>query len=338
MTLRWSHVFLVLAIPWVCEGQDQSPSTQNNRTDDAPVEWTLLSSFTPPLQETDKNASNELPLPAPTFPESVNGTDLSMMLNNTTVDAAEEDDNGTSTLTSDAREHGGRVATTVSMVTTERPPSTPVNIEDQGDSVWAYILLVFIIFVICVLCFILFHLRRVSRTYSFDCRFDAPVNNQFIQHTGSFEPVYLDDMDRPSLKGEVSTSDQPPGPTANGTSSQAHEKDLMGENTTKSNQEEHPDENRRDTSSDTGPVPDKGKLSRESSGSEKSEKQFLDGTEQQNENNNNPTGCCHDLFVEINLDEPAWCDQLLVSPEPSSNSVLPLSPFSFHSSSSSSSS
>lgn len=43
----------------------------------------------------------------------------------TTVDAAEEDDNGTSTLTSDAREHGGRVATTVSMVTTERPPSTP---------------------------------------------------------------------------------------------------------------------------------------------------------------------------------------------------------------------
>lgn len=57
--------------------------------------------------------------------------------------------------------------------------------------------------------------------------------------------------------------------------------------------EEHPDDNRRDTSSDTGPVPDKGKLSRESSGSEKSEKQFLDGTEQQNENNNNPSRSAH---------------------------------------------
>lgn len=35
--------FLVLAIPWVCEGQDQSPSTQNNRTEGTSVFYTLPS-------------------------------------------------------------------------------------------------------------------------------------------------------------------------------------------------------------------------------------------------------------------------------------------------------
>ncbi|XP_070786277.1 uncharacterized protein [Enoplosus armatus] len=197
-----------------------------------------------------------------------------------------------------------------------------------------YVILVLIILMIIALCVILYYLRRVSRTYSFDLQRPGPANH-LNEPTGTFEPVYLDDLERPAPKDQVTSDDLSPPPVANGTTL-SEEKGSNGENAP----QEQPDANglgsspTSNTSLSLGDDP-----AVKTSSPLGSTDLFFDGfrKEQQNENNNNPSVCSSDPFVEINLDDPAWCDQLLTSPEAPS-SVLPFSPFSFSSSSSSSSS
>ncbi|XP_050931715.1 uncharacterized protein LOC108873695 [Lates calcarifer] len=224
------------------------------------------------------------------------------------------------------KDAGVRSTTDSAVKTTTKKPET-------DSSSWGYVILAFIILVIIVLCIILYFLRRVSRTYSFDLQRQDPIINQFNEPTGTFEPVYLDDLDRPAPKDLVTTNDPSPPPAANGTSVQLEEKGSNGENAP----QEQPDANGLETSpsSDTSPTLDDDTADKTSNPPGSIDLMF-DGFREppQNENNNNPSVCSSDPFVEINLDEPPWCDQLLSSPEATS-SVLPFSPFSFSSSSSS---
>lgn len=220
--------------------------------------------------------------------------------------------------------------TTVSMTTTVS--STKAAVGDKDHSSWGYVILVLIILVIIVLCVILYFLRRVSRTYSFDLQRPSPVSH-LNQPTGTFEPVYLDDLERPDLKDRVTTDDLSPSPVANGTSLPSEEKGSVGENAP----QEQPDSNGVEMSptSNTSSSPADNQEDKMLDPLSSADLFFDTIGEQQNENNNNPSVCSSDPFVEINLDGPAWCDQLLTSPEnPSSSSVLPFTPFSFSTSSS----
>ncbi|XP_063325704.1 uncharacterized protein LOC134624625 [Pelmatolapia mariae] len=215
-------------------------------------------------------------------------------------------------------------------VSTTPSTSSGITAPPPAGSSAGYVVLALIIIVIIILCIILYLLRRASRTYSFDLQRPNPVGH-LSQPTGTFEPVYLDDLERPVPKDIEATDDLSPPPVANGTSLQSEEKDSTGENAP----EEQPEANGVETSPAENTTPslssdEADKISNPPS----STNLFFDAIgEQQNENNNNPTVCSSDPFVEINLDEPAWCDQLLNSSEGSS-SVLPFSPFSLSSSSS----
>ncbi|XP_008286983.1 uncharacterized protein LOC103362413 isoform X2 [Stegastes partitus] len=227
---------------------------------------------------------------------------------------------------------------TVSMVT-DHAPSTDGAAEDKpSPSSWGYVVLALILLVIVVLCVILYFLRRVSRTYSFDLQRPGPVDHLNLP-IGTFEPVYVDDLERPTPK-ENTTSEEA-APAANGTSVQPEETSWSEQNAA----QEHPDVNGLETSparltsntsetSETSGTSGTG-VSLDADPVEPLEGpslMFSDAGEQQNENNNNPSVRSSDPFVEINLDEPVCCDQLLTSPEAPS-SVLPFSPFSFSSSS-----
>ncbi|XP_040886742.1 uncharacterized protein LOC121176750 isoform X2 [Toxotes jaculatrix] len=124
--------------------------------------------------------------------------------------------------------------------TTVSTASTSPNPEPGSDhSFWGYVILVLIILVIIVLCAILYFLRRVARTYSFDLQRPDHIINQFNEPTGTFEPVYLDDLDRPAPKDQTTTDDLSPPPVTNGTSLQSEEKGSAGDNAP----QEQPDAN-----------------------------------------------------------------------------------------------
>ncbi|KAM7366560.1 hypothetical protein PAMP_015993 [Pampus punctatissimus] len=175
-----------------------------------------------------------------------------------------------------------------------------------------YVILALIILVIIVLCVILYLLRRVSRTYSFDLHRPSPTNHH-NEPTGVFEIVNLDELDQPAPTDQITNGDLSPPPVANGTTLQSEEK---GDNAL----QEQPDANGLETLSIANNSPSADNTSDQMDGTSI----FFDamGDEQQNENNN-PSVCSSDPFVEINLDEPAWCDQLLTSPK-NSSSVLPI--------------
>ncbi|XP_074555307.1 uncharacterized protein LOC141811224 [Halichoeres trimaculatus] len=209
-------------------------------------------------------------------------------------------------------------------------PSAPTKAAPTGGSSWAYVILVLIILVIIVLCIILYLLRRASRTYTFDLQRPVPTNNP-NEPTGTFEQVYLDDLEQPAPKDEVITDDISSTPVANGTTLQTEEKISNGDNTP----QDQPGLNRSETppSSDSSPSLGDEQADNHSTNSTNFFFDAVGEEQQQNENNNNPSVCSSDPFVEINLEDPALSNQLLTSPEASS-SVLPFSPFSFSSSSS----
>lgn len=233
-------------------------------------------------------------------------------------------------------------------VTSEDPGSTtPVFATTKavavssGSTAWGYIILVLILILIVALCIILFMLRRASRTYSFDLQRPVPSSNAY-EPTGTFGQVYLDDLDRPVNK-DVISDDLRTTPVPNGTSSQLEEKAAEEENAP---QEQTEASNPQNSSSSSSSSSSSISLSGHDQEAEKKSNQmssnnlFFDAMEepqqpQQNENNNNPSVSSSSPFVEINLDEPAWSDQLLTSPLPTS-SVLPFSSFSSCSSTASS--
>ncbi|XP_056225275.1 uncharacterized protein LOC130164515 [Seriola aureovittata] len=344
MMKLWSRLcFLVLAISSISRGQLDSTSDSSRGEEGSPAPSTD-NRYIQSLNETENNSTNPTEAPTPlktTVTE--NATDDLSADSETTEKTrkGDEDDSSFNTTvggggttkapvtaldstTGSVSEGAGVGSATVFQATSSKPE------EDTGGSSWGYVILVLIILVIIVLCVILYFLRRVSRTYSFDLQRPNPIINQFNEPTGTFEPVYLDDLERPAPKEQVTTNDLSTPPVSNGTSLQPEENGCNGEN----DLQEEPDANGLETSP-TSPSSGDDPADK-TSNSPSSTNLFFDAIveTQQNENNNNPCIFSTDPFVEINLDEPAWCNQLLTSPEATS-SVLPFSPFSFSSSSSS---
>ncbi|XP_031707427.1 uncharacterized protein LOC116385822 isoform X2 [Anarrhichthys ocellatus] len=319
----WSRLcFLVLAISSIFRGQ-------NTSTVAAEPELTP----TPPLLQAERQNTTTGTTPPSSSPQndpSANTTDLPPS-GSTTQEAKTSSTDVmvmTTTAVVNCSDDGDKELMTKAI---------PVKIEDAGHSSfnWGYVILVLIVLAIIILCAILYFLRRVSRTYSFDLHRPAPANH-LNEPIGTFETVYLDDLERPSSKDQVTTGDLSPPPVSNGTTLPSEERRSDGE----SAPQEQPDANGTETSptsntsntSNYSPSLSDGPVDKPPSPMS-CINMFFDavGEDQQNENNNNPSVCSSDPFVEINLDETALCDQLLISPEASS-SVLP---FSFSSSSSS---
>ncbi|KAK5848165.1 hypothetical protein PBY51_005804 [Eleginops maclovinus] len=301
--------FLVLAFSSVSRGQNDTTVTQETLTSptigaDEPQNESNATLQTPLYNHTSANTT-DLPSTNLTAGGEKNSvTDTTEEVSTTMMGGANED------------------TATVSMETGSTL-STPAR--GGGHSSWGYVLLVLIIVAIIILCIILYFLRRVSRTYSFDLHRQVPSNHH-NDPIGTFEPVYLDDL---APKDQGNTEDVPTLPVSNGTTVQTEERESNGEIAPK----EQSEENGLETSPGNTDPPLMGDLAEKTSSPSESTSIFFDALneEQQNENNNNPSVCSSDPFVEINLE-----DQLLTYPEAPS-SVLPFSPFSFSSSSSSSS-
>ncbi|KAL3051030.1 hypothetical protein OYC64_001326 [Pagothenia borchgrevinki] len=320
MRKLWRRLcFLVLAFSSVSRGQ--------NETTVAPD---LPPPTPPPMGSDEAQNESSSTLETPVFKHtSAITTDLPSTNLTTKEDLVSEDFNGTTEEDSNSKTLIGisganTVMTTVS-IETDITSLTPVTSGGTGHSSWGYVLLVLIIVAIIILCVMLYFLRRVSRTYSFDLHRPIPSNHR-NDPIGTFEPVYLDDL---APKDQGNTEDvPPPPPVSNGTTIQTEEPESNGE----SAPQEPSEANGLEASpghTDLSLIGDPEEKTSSPSGSTSI---FFDtiGEEQQNENNNNPSVCSSDPFVEINLE-----DHLLASSEAPS-SVLPFSPFSFSSSSSSS--
>ncbi|XP_030017414.1 putative protein TPRXL isoform X2 [Sphaeramia orbicularis] len=155
-----------------------------------------------------------------------------------------------------------------------------------------------------------------------------PAPDQSQHHTS---------WDRPALKDQVNSNEPSTPSTANGTRLQAEEKSSNGD----APQEQSNGLQGAPTGLQGAPTGLQGAPTGDAdppldsrADNRSSPDLFFDTTkeEQQNENNNNPFTCSSLPFVEINLEEAPWCDQLLSSPQAPS-SVLPFPPFSFSSSS-----
>ncbi|XP_026179314.1 probable serine/threonine-protein kinase dyrk2 [Mastacembelus armatus] len=339
MIKSWSRICLfVLAISSISRGKNETTEAQPKNYPDT------NQGLTPSPAANREGTQPKLPSPSSQNPTSVNTA------NHMNQTPTKKDDNETfatttrgtvgiteanvTTSASTSKDPGPRVTASTTTSSTSPKPAT------ASSSSWGYVILAFIILVIIILCVILCLLRRASRMYSFDLQRPNPVNN-LNEPTGTFEPVYLDDLDQPAPKDHLTSDDLSTPPVANGTSLQSEEKCSNGE----SAPQEQPETDGMETSPPNNSSPSSGDdISDKSPSPLSSTNLFFDATGDLplNENNNNPS-CSSGPFVEINLDEPASSDQLLTSPQATS-SVLPFTPFtpftpfSFSSSSSSSSS
>lgn len=311
----WSRLcFLVLVVSSVSGGQEEQ-----SHKDPTP---------TPLTAESEKRDHTTLPNVTQT---SVNGTALpsgsstSQEAQNTVTHHSGNKMKGTSGGTVADTTFGNVTGSTSNVTSAETTTSNPATDKDTSTPSWAYVMLVIIILIIIALCVILYFLRRISRTYSFDLHRPAPVSH-LDEPMGTFEPVYQDDLDRPAPKDQATSDDLSPPLVANGTSLQLEEKGSCGESAPQG----HPDANSMESSPLGNTSPSLGDDASDKTPSPLSSTNlFFDATgeEQHNENNNHPAASSSDPFVEINLDDPAWCDQLFPSPDGSS-SVHPFSPFS----------
>ncbi|XP_078100333.1 uncharacterized protein LOC144513213 isoform X1 [Sander vitreus] len=314
MMKLWSRLcFLVLAISSISKGQNGTTAPP-----DPPA-----ASTPPPADETlNETARTMPPTASPQSNTLANATDLpSTAFRNQTVEPQSSDDLKTTTKEAEASAasqtatsvsvpESGKDGVTTVVTTTGSSSLKPVIIEDTSSSSAGYVILTLIVVIIISLCVILYFLRRASRSYSFDLHRQVPANHH-NEPTGNFEPVYLDDLDRPAPKDEVTTDAPSPPPVSNGTTLQSEDLISNGE----SAPQNQPDANGLEilpASSNTSPSLGHDAADKTSSPFS-STNMFFDaiGEEQQNENNNNPSLSSGEPFVEINLDDPAWCDQLL---------------------------
>ncbi|XP_061565722.1 uncharacterized protein LOC133420143 isoform X2 [Cololabis saira] len=283
----WHLVFLILASCSAARGRNGTAGGEDGTDTESPDVPTIT-----PTAERETEAPT--PSSSPTAPAAPFRTANTSSENGTTVGvfgSEDEDEDPTThatTLATVAKETLGNAD-----VTTQLPQS--------ASSTPGFVALAFIILVIIVLCVVLYFLRKASRTYSFDLHRPSPMSRH-SEPTGTFEPVYLDDLDHPGLKDVMTVEGSPP-PVANG-SSLPSEENVLSEETAP---EEQPDSDQADGIIDPP----------------SSANWFFDAPEeQQNENNNNPSVCSSDPFVEINLDD-AWGHQLLSNDAPASSSVVP---------------
>lgn len=323
MRKLWRRLcFLVLAFSSVSRGQNETAVTPD-----------LPSPTPPPMRSDETQNESSSTLETPVFKHT---SAITTDLPSTNLTTREEEDLGREDWFNDTTEEdsnstpwswmgGANEVTMTVSIETGSTSLTPVTSGGTGHSSWGYVLLVLIIVAIIILCVMLYFLRRVSRTYSFDLHRPIPSNHR-NDPIGTFEPVYLDDL---APKDQGNTEDvPPPPPVSNGTTIQTEERESNGE----SAPQEPSEANGLEASpghTDLSLIGDPEEKTSSPSGSTSI---FFDtiGEEQQNENNNNPSVCSSDPFVEINLE-----DHLLASSEAPS-SVLPFSPFSFSFSSSSS--
>ncbi|XP_076581111.1 uncharacterized protein LOC143317060 [Chaetodon auriga] len=347
----WSRLcFLVLAVSSVSRGQNGTAAVSHDEDHKEKTDPPLPSVNTPLSPDETENEARRLtaslspqsPTPAktdllPTTSTIQETTPITVAdvhnAHMNTVNKTKEVNGSTTAMAAVpvSKTEDGKVGVMTEVSTaTASTPSEPVE-NEVSESSWGYLFLVLIVLVIIVLCVILYFLRRAARTYSFDLHRPVPVNH-LNEPIGTFEQVYLDDLDQPPPKDHLPTDDLSPPPVANGTTLQSEEKGSNGENAP----QEQPAANGTEPSLTSNTSPSPGDDPADKTSSPLSADVFFDATgeDQQNENNNHPSVCLSDPFVEINLDEPAWGDQLLTSPEAPS-SVLPFSPFSFSSSSSS---
>ncbi|XP_047242198.1 uncharacterized protein LOC124880858 isoform X2 [Girardinichthys multiradiatus] len=318
MKLLFQLRFLVLAISSVSRGHSvtSSPQVASHDSQDQDsanfTTWQSLNQTNDNLEKAPDNTSMATPTPVPSGPTSRPSSVTTVTFLGGELRESPTDDS---------------VSTSKSSTS-----SKPVSVDKSGTS-WGYVILVLIIILIIVLCIILFMLRRASRTYSFDLQRPAPCRNLY-EPTGTFGQVYLDDLG--STHKDVISEDLSTPPVPNGTSPPLEEKAADEENAPQEQPgaSDPPNSSSSSSSSLSGDDQTEKKSNQMSSNN-----LFFDVAEelpqqQLNENNNNPCGSSNP-FVEINLDEPPWSDQLLTSPQPTS-SVLPFSPFSFSPSSTSS--
>ncbi|CAK6982464.1 uncharacterized protein LOC128383568 [Scomber scombrus] len=325
MKKLWSRLcFLVLAVSSVSRGQDE---TVTQATENEDPDSTASTTATLPVSPngTENSFTNFTSSESPDIHTLVETTEPVTNQTNSTAEeerairgnSSAEEGSGTSPPLTTSTEQP--VSETDNDDTPAWTTVTPVKIEDGGSSSWGYVILVFIVLAIIILCVILLFLRKISRSYSFDLQRPSPANHG-NEPIGTFEPVYLDDLDHTGPTDLVTNNDYSPPPVTNGTTVQLEDKESSGESAL-----QEQEANGLETVSIGNNSP-----SAETPLELGSSTVFFDavGEEQQNENNNNPSICSSDPFVEINLDGPAWSNQLLTSPEVPS-SVLPFSPFSF---------
>ncbi|XP_034532812.1 uncharacterized protein LOC117807589 [Notolabrus celidotus] len=302
----WSHVcVLVLAVLSLSRGQDQTaePGTEPSYTGHYE---------TPDVLDAGGNEANSTSLPtlSPLSPLTTPSPQSNTSRNGTQDDESEVENDVYGVVDNSSKSAGnGSTAsqtTTVSLTeakdperTTEpiraapRPSTTPAptGSGSRGGFSWAYVILVMIILVIIILCVILYQLRRAYRTHSFDLQRPVPTNRH-NEPAGTFEQIYLDELDQPAPKDEVIIDDFPSTPVANG-------KTLPSENSNRDDApQEQPDSNGVETSPTSNASPPLGDEQADNH-SDNSTNLFFDaaGDEQQNENNNNP--CKININTEI---------------------------------------
>ncbi|XP_073331109.1 uncharacterized protein [Pagrus major] len=341
MKNSWSLLcFLILAMSSFSRGEGGTADPQGDKS----VNDTT-NTGSPPTQplataETDEALGHASASLSPQTNTSTMATDGPSPANKTAEEYYNHDNNEQTDITtvqptastpgSGTEGGAGAVTTTVTIATTGTSPTT-AGIVQGGQSSWGYVILVLIIVMIIVLCVILYLLRRAARTYSFDLQRPLPVSHH-NEPTGTFEPVYLDDLERPAPKDQVNTDDLSPPPVANGTTSTSEEKGPNGESAPQGQSDANGLTGETSPTSNTSPSLGDDPADKTTSPLSSTDL-FFDTVGEEIGNNNNPSVCSSDPFVEINLDDPAWCDQLLSSPEAPS-SVLPFTPFSFSTSSS----
>lgn len=224
-----------------------------------------------------------------------------------------------STNVAEKEDKGGNLTILIQHPATPTETSPP-EAESKAGSSWGYVILVLILLLVLALCIILLYMRRVSRTYSFDLQRPAPVCTN--EPTGTFEPVYLDDLDYQihSVENEASPDEM------NGTVLSNEEKEPNG-NEPQSNGPQTPPPSESSPAEKTEPdqaQPDQD-LNRDQDQQSPSPILFIEESEDEtNANNSSPMVRSSDPFVEINLEEPQQIGT-------SSSSVQPFSPSIFSS-------
>lgn len=302
--MKWcaSLVFLVLGLVCVSRGDDggevlTTPTDPSLQTDPGNVSETPpTTAVSAPTESVTDSADEPTPPTAPSTPPVENAT---------VTEEPDVNDNVTNTPTNQT---GGEGSSGTTPQETAPGGAVSHSAPDQShdNASWGYVLLVLIMVVVVALCVILFFLRKVSRTYSFDLQRPSPAHN-LSEPIGTFEPVYLDDLDRPALTDQVTGVEPSTPPTANGTRFQ---------NEDNSSDSDVPPESPHVNGLQGAPTSDTDPSDNRTSDQLDGPDLFLDTAkeEQQNENNNNPVSCSGLPFVEINLEEAPWCDQLFSSP------------------------
>ncbi|XP_067437123.1 papilin-like isoform X2 [Thunnus thynnus] len=297
MKKLWSCLcFLVLAVLPISRGQDTTVSQQNSTDYDHNSDTSMTTTNTIlPGETTD--ATNNMSSSSSQNSETLNGTTPAQNNtgggNNTPVNESSTTLQATTTSGKKPENEGDASNGSVATATTSSSSETTAG---KDSSSWGYVILVLIILVIIILCVILYLLRRVSRTYSFDLQRPSPASH-CNEPTGTFEPVYLDDLDQTAPEDRVNNDYTPPPTLANGTTPQSEEKDSSGENAP----QDQTDTNGFETLSIGINSPPADIMSDQLMNTDI----FFNGSgeEQQNENNNNP---CETVCVDIhNTMEPS---------------------------------